>query len=165
MSHTLPLRLSQVMTRTRLTLFATAALVAVLLAGLAFQHIGGLAPCTLCYWQRYGHLGAAMLGGLALVLPSALLLFAAALAALATSGIAAYHTGVEQKWWQGPSSCSGTSIEGMTTEELMQQIMTAPVVRCDEISWQLFGLSMANYNVAISAGLALVFVLAARARP
>jgi disulfide bond formation protein DsbB len=37
------------------TLAAAVALgsAAVLGTALAFQHLGGLAPCVLCYWQRY----------------------------------------------------------------------------------------------------------------
>jgi disulfide bond formation protein DsbB len=33
-------------------------------------------------------------------------------------------------------------------------------VRCDEIPWSLFGISMAGYNALLSAGLAGLFGLA-----
>jgi disulfide bond formation protein DsbB len=31
--------------------------------------------------------------------------------------------------------------------------MAAPVVRCDEVPWSLFGISLAGYNAIIAAGL------------
>ncbi len=37
--------------------------------------------------------------------------------------------------------------------------MAAPLVRCDEIPWQLFGLSMANWNALLSAGLVVIWTL------
>ena len=39
---------------------------ALMLGALAFQHIGGMAPCKLCIWQRYPHMVAIALGALAL---------------------------------------------------------------------------------------------------
>ena len=34
---------------------------------------------------------------------------------------------------------------------------------CDEVAWEMFGLSMANYNVLLSLAIALIFVVAIRA--
>mgnify|MGYP001768927818 CR=1 FL=1 len=41
-------------------------------------------------------------------------------------------------------------------EEIMARIEATDVTRCDEIPWELFGLSMANYNVAMCLGLAVL---------
>jgi len=38
-------------------------------------------------------------------------------------------------------------------EDLMARIQSTDVTRCDEIPWDLFGLSMANYNVMMCLGL------------
>ncbi len=54
------------MTRGRMIGIAAAGSAALLLGALAFQHIGGLAPCTLCIWQRWPHLAAVVIGVLAL---------------------------------------------------------------------------------------------------
>lgn len=42
--------------------------------------------------------------------------------------------------------------------------MAAPLVRCDEVPWQMFGLSMASWNVVVSLALALLWLMAARRR-
>lgn len=135
-----------------------------LLAAFAFQHLGGMAPCKLCIWQRYPHAIAIAIGALALVWHRSLLVIAGALAALTTAGIGAYHVGVEQKWWEGPTTCSSAPVGSLSTDDLMNQIMSAPLVRCDEIPWELFGISMAGWNMLASLGFAALWLMALRAR-
>ena len=153
------------MTRPRLILLASAGSAALLLGALAFQHLGGLAPCKLCIWQRWPH-GAAILAGLlALALPRLTVLpLLGALAALATSGVGLYHTGVEQHWWLGPTTCTSGSVGGLTADEFYKHLMNAPMVRCDDIAWQMFGLSMASWNMVISLALAVLWLMAWRSR-
>ena len=151
------------MTRRHLILFATGGSAALILGALAFQYIGDLPPCKLCYWQRYPHFAAIGIGVVALVTGMAALAALGALAALSTAGVGLYHVGVEQKWWQGPTSCSGGgNVGALSTEDLLNQIMSAPLVRCDEIPWQMLGLSMAGWNMVLSLGLAVIWVMAVR---
>ena len=135
--------------------------VAVLGAAFAFQYLGGLEPCVLCIYQRYPYgatigLSAAAvalgMGGRRGAAPWLVGLCGAAFAAGAA--IAAFHVGVEQHWWQGTEACGVIGPVPTTIEELRRQIMKAPVVRCDEIPWSLFGVSMAGYNALGSAVLA-----------
>lgn len=138
---------------------------ALVLGAWGFQHIGGLSPCAMCIWQRYPHAAAVVIGALALMLPNLRPLpLAGALAALITAGIGLFHAGVEQGWWEGPSTCTSGDIGGLSAEELMNQIMAAPLVRCDEIPWDMFGLSMAGWNAALSAVLVLLWLAAWRAK-
>jgi len=140
-----------------------------LLVAVGSQHLGGLAPCELCIWQRWAYGGvitAALLALLAARAPkaAALLLALGGVAALAGGGIAIFHVGVEQHWWQGLTGCSGSALSGdMTAEEFEAAILAAPAVRCDEIAWSFAGISMAGYNVLYAAALAIfAFLLAGR---
>ncbi|MEO1086485.1 MAG: disulfide bond formation protein B, partial [Acidobacteriota bacterium] len=77
----------------RLAVWAAGAGSAGLLAGaLAFQYLGGLAPCALCIWQRWPHGVAIALALLALTLPGGRQALAAlgALAMVAGATIALY---------------------------------------------------------------------------
>ncbi|HKK97020.1 MAG TPA: disulfide bond formation protein B [Marivita sp.] len=150
------------LTRRTLMIFAAAGSAALMIAALGFQHLGGLAPCKMCIWQRYPHVVAIAIGLIAIRFGSAALAWLGALAAFATAGVGAYHTGVEQGWWDGPTSCSSQPIGGLSTDELFDQIMSAPVVRCDEIAWSLMGLSMASWNMIASLVLAVIWIAAAR---
>jgi disulfide bond formation protein DsbB len=154
--------MGRVLTRTHLVLIAAGGSAGLMLTALAFQHWGGLAPCKLCIWQRYPHVAAIAIAPLALVLGQRWLLLAGAAALLATAGIGAYHVGVEQGWWEGPSTCSSTPIGGLSADALLDQIMNAPLVRCDEIAWSLLGVSMAGWNALVSVTLALLWIEAFR---
>ncbi len=142
-----------------------AASVIALGGALASQYFGGLAPCILCLYQRVPYAAVIALGLLALVVPryAGWALGLAAMAFLVGGGIAVFHVGVEQLWWEGTQSCTGDSSAAASVDALRAQIMEAPVVRCDEVQWSLFGISMAGYNVLASAVLA-VFSLMAAAR-
>ena len=148
------------MTGRRLGLIATLGSLVMMIAALGFQYFGELPPCKLCYWQRYPHISAIGIGILFLLLAYRSLLLLGALSALTTSIIGVYHVGVEQKWWQGPDTCSSSSTDGLNIDELLDQIMTAPLVRCDEIAWSLMGISMAGWNAIVSFALVLIWVTA-----
>lgn len=146
-------------------MLAAAGSAALMIGALAFQHLGGMAPCKLCIWQRWPHVVAIGIGLLAMLalLPQRLLAGLGAVAALATAGIGFYHSGVERKWWEGPASCSGGSVGDQSAQDLFAQIMAAPLVRCDEVPWQMLGLSMASWNAVLSLLMAGIWVMAWRA--
>ena len=74
------------MTRFRISvLIAAGGSLALLLGAFAFQHLGGLAPCKLCIWQRWPHVAAIAIGAAALALGNRALAWLGALAA-ETSG-------------------------------------------------------------------------------
>jgi len=149
-------------------LLAGAGSAAILLGALGFQFIGGLSPCPLCIYQRWPHVAGVVLAALALTVlarharPVAVL---AALAVLIGAGIAVYHTGIEHHWWEGPTTCTSGAITDLTPEQLMNRIMTAPLVRCDEIVWDFLGLTMASWNAVISLGLAALWLTCALRPP
>ena len=149
-------------TRNLLVLAAASGSAALMLGAFGFQYIGGLPPCAMCIWQRYPHVVAIAIGLIALRFRSAALAWLGALAALTTAAIGGFHTGVERGWWEGPSTCTSGPIGGLSTDELFDQIMNAPLVRCDEVPWEMFGLSMASWNMVISLVLMGLWIAAAR---
>lgn len=140
-----------------ITLIAMAGSAGLLLGALGFQYLGDMPPCKLCYWQRYGHVAALIAGGGGLLWPLRGLFLIGALGTLSSSVIGIYHSGVERLWWEGPDNCTTSSVAGLSVDDLIARIEAAPLVRCDEIPWEMFGLTMANYNVALSGALALIW--------
>jgi disulfide bond formation protein DsbB len=128
-------------------------------AAWAFQVIGGYAPCPLCLQQRWPYYAIIPLAIILLwasgresLLRAGLLLIA--LIMFAGAGLAAYHAGIEWRWWQGPQACSGGA--GLTGT--LPDLSNLGVVRCDEAALRILGLSLAGWNALISlliAGLAL----------
>ena len=129
---------------------------ALLIGALISQYFGGLAPCPMCIWQRWPHLAAVVLAIIAVTVGWRFRRAFAGLgglAALATAGIGVFHAGVEQKWWEGPSTCSAPDRTDLTPDQFLQALKDVPMVRCDEIVWQ-FGLTMAGWNALFSLCLA-----------
>ncbi|MGE0164606.1 MAG: disulfide bond formation protein B [Dongiaceae bacterium] len=145
----------------RIPLLVAVASLAGLAVAFASQYWGGLQPCILCIYQRYPYGITATLGVigiLAAARPAVLraILLLAALAFAVDAGIAAFHVGVEQGWWQGTAECGSTLDLTLSPEELKSQLMNQPLVRCDEVAWSLFGISMAGYNFLYALALTAV---------
>ena len=146
------------MTIKQLITIASLSSMAVILGAFAFEYIGGFLPCKLCYWQRYPHFLIIFIFPLFYFFQMRSLIFVGMVSMLVSTFLAFYHVGVEKKYWPGPNSCTNSSIEGLTTDQLIAKIMSAPLVRCDEIAWDLIGISMAGWNALISFCLFLTWL-------
>ena len=132
-----------------------------------FEHVLGILPCALCQYQRLAWwitLGVAGLAFYAKRRPAvqASIMTLAGASVLAGAGVAFYHVGVEAFWWEGPSSCTSGALDDLDINALRDAIMSAPVIRCDDVAWSLFGISMAGYNTLLGLGLAAVVFTALR---
>jgi disulfide bond formation protein DsbB len=141
-----------------------------LLAGAhLFESVGGLAPCPLCLDQREAHwtgLALAVAGvfaGAALKWRRAAIATAGACALvyLFSAGLAFYHSGVEFHFWPGPATCSGggpVDLGGGSLADVLGEKPAGP--SCTEAAWRFLGVSMAGYNMLISAGLFAICAVA-----
>jgi len=126
-----------------------------------FQYVVGLAPCEMCYWQRWPHMvaiaaGLAALGSFAWPRLALVLVMTAITALVVSAAIAVFHVGIEYHWWTGPLACSGGVPLGLSPEQLKRYLFSAKMVRCDAPAWQMWGISMAGWNAILSAVLAFV---------
>ena len=144
---------------------AVALIAAATLAGAwFFQLVLGIVPCPLCLEQRYAYYLAVPLGLLVALLaakdaPRPVLLAGLAvllLAALANAWLGTYHAGVEWKFWQGPTDCTGPVGNFGAAGSLLDRLDSVKVIRCDEVQWRFLGLSLAGYNVLISLLMAAI---------
>ncbi|MGR1580686.1 disulfide bond formation protein B [Thalassobius sp. S69A] len=146
--------------RKTLISLAAAGSTALLGGAFVFQFLG-YAPCQICLWQRWPHAAAIVIGVIALATPSRLLCWLGALAAGTTGALGVYHTGIERGWWEGPSSCTGG---GALDAGNLLSFDGPTLVLCDQVAWDLFGISMASWNALASFGLMAIWILAARAK-
>ncbi len=137
---------------------------AVLGAAYASQYWGGLRPCELCLAERWPWAAAIVVAGLALWLDRRRLMPLLALLFAASAALAFYHVGVEQRWFAGPSACTAPSSGAHSLDELRRQLIGRQPVRCDEVQWTLFGVSLAGWNLAASLAMAGLSLAAARSR-
>lgn len=137
---------------------------ATILGAYFFQYALGYLPCQLCFEQRIPYYIAipfalviavaamrsasrpVVIGGLALL----------ALIMMVSTGLGAYHAGVEWKWWPGPVDCSGPLTGMGSAGDLLRRMQSQTVVRCDDAAWRFLGISLAGYNALISLALVVV---------
>jgi len=145
-------------------LFALLAALVALGSAFTAQYVFDLWPCVLCLYQRWPYAAVILIAVIGLMvskkIESGYFLLLCAVGFAATAAIGGFHVGVEQSWWEGTAECVGDTSKAMSVQELKAQIMSAPVVRCDDIAWSLFGISMAGYNL-LAASILAVFSLIA----
>ncbi len=127
------------------------------LAGAWAFEFAGYLPCPLCLEQRTAYYAAVPAGLIAAYVATtapkwAAFILAALCAAFAyNAGLGVYHAGAEWHFWPGPDTCSGGAVQ---LSKLSDSLRHNRAIRCDEAALRIFGLSLAGYNVLISAGLA-----------
>jgi disulfide bond formation protein DsbB len=140
--------------------------VAILSSAYSAQYIGGLRPCILCLYERIPWFitGALMVVTVLMQFSGPvrrMILLAAGLVMLAGAALGAYHVGVEQGYLQPPTTCSATATPA-NLKDLKALLETTLPPRCDEISWSLFGISLAGYNAIASFGIGLIALFGRR---
>jgi len=137
-----------------------------LIFALVMEYGFGLKPCILCLLQRIPYVVVAVLSLLAWIWTpyrrqSVVLLALCAVAYVAGMGLAVFHSGVELHWWTGTSGCAVQPLLGASADDLREALLQTVSPRCDQIAWTFLGLSMTNYNAALSLALALFSAAAA----
>jgi disulfide bond formation protein DsbB len=129
----------------------------------------GIVPCELCLKQRFAYYAAVPLATLLTALQarrggSVVTIGLAGLALIfaANAVLGIYHSGVEAMLWAGPEACTGAVKGSPNVADLLKEIQTIKIVRCDEVQLRLLGLTLANWNVLISLALAALAVRAVR---
>jgi disulfide bond formation protein DsbB len=144
---------------------------ATILLALMFERYGGYAPCPLCLQERYAYYFAVPATVVAFFAARAeaftvtrIVLALIGLAFVINAALGVYHSGVEWKWWPGPTSCAGGTAVEWGAGGLAQELEHAKVVSCSEASWRFLGLSFAGWNAVMSAILAGLAVWGAALR-
>ena len=132
------------------------------------QVVLGVQPCPLCLEQRLSYYAGIPLAGLLLVLlrdgrrwllikPLLILLLGCFLFG---AGLGIYHAGVEWAFWAGPTECTGQLAPMAGAGDLLAQLDKVKVIRCDQVSFRLFGQSLAVWNVLVASCVTLMAALA-----
>lgn len=117
------------------------------------EHFYNLKPCILCLYQRYAYGATVFIALIGALLPHARqqtsALFIAALGFAANCALAIYQVLVEKKILALPAICQGVPMDtqGKSFAQFKEILATTGNhVPCDQVPWELFGISMAGYN-------------------
>ena len=127
------------------------------------QHVAGMAPCELCFWERWPYRALILLGLAWLLLPGRgtgrLLGFLVTVTLLAAIAVSVLHVGVEQGWWPSPlPACAAPHFSGGTFAERLAAMPLRPAKPCDAPN-RLFAwlpVSMTTLDLIYAALLLLV---------
>ena len=137
------------------TLLSFIALASALIAEFYFN----LAPCEMCLKQREPYY-IIILGFIfiAILKWQARIWFYLGVQLISIYGLfySVWHVGIENQLLSGPASCSSGLNMTNNASSLKEQILSKPVINCEDIAWSIFGLSAATINSLL---LFLIFIL------
>ena len=151
--------MSQIKNRITLNLILTFSVFA-LGAAYFIQHILGHKPCNLCLIERLPYIFAIIIISLGLILKKfekAIIIFLI-LIFLAATIISFYHFGIEQGFFKESLVCNlDSSITNLSKEDLIKELQQQ-TVSCKDVSFRIFGLSLATINTIISLILSVITI-------
>ncbi len=148
-------------TRLKSAVLVGAAAAATLAGAWIFQGFG-IVPCDLCLKERIAYYGAVPLAAIVAYAATgrahgvvAAGLIGLALIFAVNAGLGVYHSGVEWALWKGPEDCTGSIAAAPKVADFLKELEhTKSRALRRTIQICVFGLSLANWNVVISAALA-----------
>ncbi len=125
------------------------------------QYILGHEPCNLCLIERIPYLASLILISLIFIFNKFEKMIAGIVLLFFIFGsiVSFYHVGVEQGLFNESFVCDlGTSNENMSKKDLLEQLQNKTPVSCKDVTFRLFGLSLATINTVISILLSVIMV-------
>ena len=116
------------------------------------QYVLGHKPCTLCIIERIPYLTAVILISLVFILNKyeKILLSIVLLFFIFGAVVSFYHFGIEQGFFSESLVCDLGNSKNLSKDELLNQLKNSTVVSCKDVTFRLFGLSLATINTIIS---------------
>ena len=131
-----------------------------LLTAFYLEYFRGALPCDLCITQRWFH-GAIIAYSFIIILiikktliSKNLLILGGTILWLSSTLAGLYHFGIEMNFWTGPDGCS-SNID--FSKDTLTYLLNKSLIKCDEVMFEIFGLSLAGWNAVASF---LIFLLA-----
>ena len=131
----------------------------VLISAFIIEHVLNHEPCNLCVYQRIPYF-------LSIILIIQILIFKKyekiallilSLIFVGSAMLAFYHVGIEQGFFDESVVCVTKSLsETLSKEQLLDQLKQN-TISCKNISFEIFGLSLAAINTVFSLTLSVIF--------
>ncbi len=122
------------------------------------EYILNIPPCTLCIYQRVPYYFAivilifTLLGKIKLKKLMIILIFLS----IISLSLSFYHIGIERGFFSELATCKNNIITD-NTQNLLKELQKQKIVPCKEISFTIFGLSLATINFIVSFTLILLY--------
>tara|TARA_B100000787_G_scaffold54835_1_gene39810 strand:+ start:875 stop:1360 length:486 start_codon:yes stop_codon:yes gene_type:complete len=131
-----------------------------LIAAYFIQYVLGHQPCNMCLIERIPYISAIIIISLCLffkkfekisLIALTLIFFSAAL-------ISFYHFGIEQGFIEETLVCNLEFENNLSTKEALLNQLKETVISCKDVTFKIFGLSLATINIFISLILSIITI-------
>ena len=124
------------------------------------QHVLGHQPCNLCLIERIPYFFTIIIISICLFFHKfeKIILIILSLTFFAATLLSFYHFGIEQEFIKESIVCDlNSSNHELTKEVLLNQLKVMPV-SCKDVTFKIFGLSLATFNIFISLILSAITI-------
>tara|TARA_B100000963_G_C22592483_1_gene656203 strand:- start:469 stop:975 length:507 start_codon:yes stop_codon:yes gene_type:complete len=116
--------------------------------------------CKLCIYQRIPYFFLILLSFITFLRgPEKKMIYISIFFLTTSIFISGFHSLVERKLISYNIGCTSTNMNFENIEDLRNFLEDVPIVKCDEILFSIFGLSLANLNLIISVGLIILSII------
>ncbi len=117
------------------------------------QFILGHKPCNLCLIERIPYIASIILISLVFILQKfeRVIILLIGLFFLFGTIVSFYHVGIEQGYFNESLVCNLTNFSNNLTNEQLLKELTEKPVSCKDVTFTVFGISLATFNTIISA--------------
>ena len=151
--------MSQIKNKTALNLILIFSIFA-LVSAYFVQYILGHKPCNLCLIERLPYIFSIIIISLGLILKKfeKAIIISLILIFIAATILSFYHFGIEQDFFEESLVCKlDGNATNLSKEDLLKQLQQQSV-SCKEVSFRIFGLSLATINTIISLILSVITI-------
>tara|TARA_B100000029_G_C17436871_1_gene909994 strand:- start:513 stop:995 length:483 start_codon:yes stop_codon:yes gene_type:complete len=117
-------------------------------------------PCNLCVYERIPYFISILLISKILFTKDyeKITLSILSLVFIISSALAFYHFGIEQGFFEETLVCTASNLsEALTKEEVLDQL-NQNIISCKNVSFRIFGFSLATINTIFSIILSAIFI-------
>lgn len=134
--------------------------IGVLITAYCLEHFFDVLPCQMCLYERNIFMAVAAFSFFSFFLIPArfhsIALIILGFIFMGGALFAGYHVAIQQQWVALPAFCASNDFSDLNSvDSLREQLLKTPLVRCDQVTWTFFGLSLAAYNALLSFVLAI----------
>ena len=124
------------------------------------EHQLGHEPCKLCLYQRIPYFLSMMLIIKILFIKkyeriTLLILF---LVFISSAALAFYHFGIEQDFFSESLACTASDLSNTYSKEQLLEQLKQNTISCKDVSFRIFGVSLAAINTIFSLVLSVIFI-------
>ena len=131
----------------------------VILSALFIEFFLKIKPCILCIYQRYPYYIITFLSLIYFLKKDLkiLLILLIILTSLASIILSTYHVGIETGLIEETTSCKTSLNNNLSKDAILKQLESNLASSCKEVSFKLFGFSLASINIILSLILTTIY--------